>query len=446
MKNIILIAAISFAANSISYGQNQIVDTHPGATIYIYDPQSGQEVLAESNEAILFKDAVVELVSNTAEARMISHTSPGHKSILVTQAAPTQGNAYQIEMDTKLFGQTSTLYTFSYNVDQNTLYYFDQNSQSWVTENIQQNNIMNLNNSLALGKFNDPQNWNATTDDGTGDTPVQANTPPPPLQDYQQPECPVDGYLWQPGYWAFSRYNGGYYWVAGTWVAPPTPGYLWTPPYWGFEGGVYAFHSGYWGVSIGFYGGINYGYGYGGRGYYGGAWEGGHFRYNTAVVRVNTTVVHNTYVDRTVIVNNTVVNNKKVSFNGPGGAEAKPTPEEAKVVSQPRVKDFSQDPKAPKVTAKPAVTGQNGAMPNANTTKIPAANTAKTPGAGNVSKVSGGRPGVPQVPGNGPGTGRANAPGGQRQQGQGQYGNQKGGKQPAKTEKTPPSSDNKKNP
>ena len=40
--------------------------------------------------------------------------------------------------------------------------------------------------------------------------------------------------------------------------------------------------------------------------------------YNTAVVNVNTTVVHNTYVDRTVI-NNTTINNNHYSFNGEGG-------------------------------------------------------------------------------------------------------------------------------
>ena len=46
------------------------------------------------------------------------------------------------------------------------------------------------------------------------------------------------------------------------------------------------------------------------------------FRYNTAVVNVNTTVVRNVYVDRTVI-NNTVVN--RASFNGAGGVVARPS-------------------------------------------------------------------------------------------------------------------------
>jgi hypothetical protein len=158
---------------------------------------------------------------------------------------------------------------------------------------------------------------------------ISANIAPPALPVYVQPPCPTDGYLWQPGYWAWDPNAQDYYWVPGVWVAPPQPGYLWTPSYWGFEGGVYGFHAGYWGEHVGFYGGINYGGGYLGIGFAGGAWSGGHFRYNTAVVNVNRTVIHNTYIDKTVIVNHTVINNNHASFNGgSGGVQAKPRPEE----------------------------------------------------------------------------------------------------------------------
>jgi hypothetical protein len=145
---------------------------------------------------------------------------------------------------------------------------------------------------------------------------------PPALPVYVPPPCPTEGYLWTPGYWGYG--DAGYYWVPGVWVAPPQVGLLWTPGYWGFAGGLYGWHAGYWGPHVGFYGGINYGYGYGGVGFIGGHWGGGRFVYNTAVVNVNTTVVHNTYVDRTVINNTTVVNNH-TSFNGEGGVTARPT-------------------------------------------------------------------------------------------------------------------------
>ena len=90
---------------------------------------------------------------------------------------------------------------------------------------------------------------------------------PPVLPVYTQPLCPGDGYIWTPGYWGYGE--GGYYWVPGVWVQPPTVGYLWTPGYWGFFGGQYRFNEGYWGPHVGFYGGVNYGFGYGGVGFEG---------------------------------------------------------------------------------------------------------------------------------------------------------------------------------
>lgn len=149
---------------------------------------------------------------------------------------------------------------------------------------------------------------------------VSVRLAPPALPVYVQPPCPTPGYLWTPGYWAYGP--AGYYWVQGVWVAPPRAGLLWTPGYWGFADGAYIWHRGYWGPHVGFYGGINYGFGYGGVGFVGGAWRGGVFHYNTAVMRVNTTVIHNTYVDRTVI-HERVINH--ASFNGRGGIMARPT-------------------------------------------------------------------------------------------------------------------------
>ena len=106
---------------------------------------------------------------------------------------------------------------------------------------------------------------------------------PPMLPFYDQPICPGDGYLWTPGYWAYDDSVSDYYWVAGTWILPPEEGYLWTPGYWGWDNGGYFFNDGYWGPTVGFYGGINYGFGYWGGGYGGGRWDNGHFYYNRSV-------------------------------------------------------------------------------------------------------------------------------------------------------------------
>jgi len=134
-----------------------------------------------------------------------------------------------------------------------------------------------------------------------------------------QPVCPAPGYIWTPGYWAYGP--DGYYWVPGTWIEPPMVGVLWTPGYWGWGGGVYLWHPGYWGPHVGFYGGINYGFGYVGVGYAGGYWRDGALYYNRSVTNVNVNV-HNTY--NTTVVNSTNVN--RVSFNGgEGGVRAEPT-------------------------------------------------------------------------------------------------------------------------
>ncbi len=166
---------------------------------------------------------------------------------------------------------------------------------------------------------------------------VQVSIAPPEIPVYVQPACPYDGWIWTPGYWAYDPADG-YYWVPGSWNAPPTVGFLWTPGYWGFEGGYYHWYHGYWGPHVGFYGGINYGCGYGGSGYYGGRWEGGHFHYNTAVTRVNTRIVHNTYVDRTVIHNG----GSRAGFNGPHGASARPSAGEMAAAKERHVQPTSR--------------------------------------------------------------------------------------------------------
>jgi len=147
---------------------------------------------------------------------------------------------------------------------------------------------------------------------------------PPAIPVYEQPICPGDGYIWIPGYWAWDADGDDYYWVPGTWVEAPEVGFLWTPGYWGWGGSTFFFHEGYWGPHVGFYGGINYGFGYGGRGYEGGRWENNHFYYNTSVNRVDNTYIHNTYNTRVEYSSES-----RVSYNGGnGGVNARASAEE----------------------------------------------------------------------------------------------------------------------
>jgi hypothetical protein len=157
--------------------------------------------------------------------------------------------------------------------------------------------------------------------------------PPPPLPAYEQPPCPGDGYLWMPGYWA---YSDGYRWVPGMWVLPPQVGVLWTPGYWGFAGGAYVWHAGYWGPHVGFYGGVHYGFGYDGDGYRGGRWEGRHFVYNRYVTHVDERRVHYTYDER---VDRRFDGDRASYEGGRGGIVAYPTQDEQRYAHERRVDD-----------------------------------------------------------------------------------------------------------
>jgi hypothetical protein len=145
-------------------------------------------------------------------------------------------------------------------------------------------------------------------------------SPPPELPVYDQPPIPGPGYIWTPGYWAGGAY--GYFWVPGTWVEPPESGLLWTPGYWAWRDGIYVWSAGYWGPQVGFYGDIDYGYGYSGDGYEGGRWEHGAFFYNRNVNNFGGVGIRNVY-EKNVIVEPRA---SRVSFNGgSGGTAGRPT-------------------------------------------------------------------------------------------------------------------------
>lgn len=163
---------------------------------------------------------------------------------------------------------------------------------------------------------------------------VSVGIPPPALPVYVQPVAPDPGYIWTPGYWAWNPTYANYYWVPGAWVMPPQVGLLWTPGWWGWSAGYYRWNAGYWAPHVGFYGGVNYGFGYFGTGYVGGRWRGNQFFYNRAVSNVNVTNIRNVYVDKTVIHN---VHVNRVSYNGGrGGIAARPTAVQRQYAAQRR--------------------------------------------------------------------------------------------------------------
>jgi WXXGXW repeat (2 copies) len=166
---------------------------------------------------------------------------------------------------------------------------------------------------------------------------ISINIAPPELPVYEQPAVPGPGYIWTPGYWAWGE--GDYYWVPGTWVEAPQPGYLWTPGYWGWNDGLYVWNGGYWGPHIGFYGGVNYGYGYIGHGYEGGYWDHGDFRYNRAYNNIHDDVHITNVYNKTVVIENP---DSHVSFNGGhGGVQARPEANELAAEHEPHLTPVS---------------------------------------------------------------------------------------------------------
>jgi hypothetical protein len=161
---------------------------------------------------------------------------------------------------------------------------------------------------------------------------ISVTVAPPVMPVYEQPPCPAPDLMWTPGYWAYDYDSQSYFWVPGAWVPAPYQGALWTPPYWGWEQGVYMYHPGYWGPMVGYYGGVNYGFGYFGLGFVGGRWHENHFEYNEAVWHVNREVIHTTYIDRTIIRDH-VIDERHVAYaGGPGGVRHDPTPDERRAM------------------------------------------------------------------------------------------------------------------
>lgn len=210
----------------------------------------------------------------------------------------------------------------------------------------------------------------------SNDQPIETTEPPPPLPEYSQPEIPGDNYYWTPGYWAYAQ--GEYYWVPGAWVLAPWVDALWTPPYWDYEGSHYRWHSGYWGPHVGFYGGINYGFGYTGRGYYGAYWNHGTLNYNRSVTNVQNASVRNVY-NYSVPGNQ----NSRISYNGGhGGINVRPSPQEMAVVRDPRTPPVSaQFQHAREASANRAQFSSGGRAPAALVAARPLSTNYRAPAA-----------------------------------------------------------------
>ncbi len=204
-------------------------------------------------------------------------------------------------------------------------------------------------------------------------TSISVNVAPPPLPVYSEPPLPADGYIFTPGYWAWGP--SGFYWVPGTWVLPPSLGLLWTPGFWALVDGAYLWHPGYWGPHVGFYGGINYGFGYFGKGYEGGYWEHDHFFYNSAIHNFGSVHVANVY-------RRTVPNDRGAGLSfvgGPHGTAARPAPEEDAASREPHAppSDLQSRHESAARGLHPALASVNRGQPPVAATPKPATFTGR---------------------------------------------------------------------
>jgi hypothetical protein len=188
------------------------------------------------------------------------------------------------------------------------------------------NKAADLNGAAPNGAYVQDASLTTTPVDNTTALPPRgeyqhiARSAPPPIPEYDQPPIPGPGYVWTPGYWDWSDSDDDYYWEPGSWIEPPSPGLYWTPGYWRYYNGSYLFSDGYWGPDVGFYGGVDYGYGYGGDGYYGGRWQGSQFYYNSAANNFGQRQITTAYTQSVPAGGN------RASYNGgPGGLRIAPT-------------------------------------------------------------------------------------------------------------------------
>jgi hypothetical protein len=146
------------------------------------------------------------------------------------------------------------------------------------------------------------------------------------------------------------------------------------------------------GTQVGFYGGINYGFGYFGNGYDGGRWDNGHFFYNQSYSQVNVSINRNVYNTR---VENTTIN--RVSFNGgSGGVQLGATAQKESFANERHMAPVAaqtEHVQSARANAELRASANNGKPPIAATAK---AGAFKESGAVAAKKVARFTPPLPQ--------------------------------------------------
>ncbi len=225
---------------------------------------------------VLLAVGIVTHIRGDSSSKSQNVVEPVIRSFSVKPAQVTKGGKVTIRWDVqnaddvelKPLGQVSATGDEVVHPDQTTIYSLSATNKGGGKSGTFQEVIVEKKTNSKSGKESpETSEENPPADDNDEGETVYATDPPPDLPDYAQPSASDDSYLWTPGSWYYSSAKSDYYWVPGEWVVPPLADWLWTPPYWGYNGTRYEWHVGYWSTSVGFYGGIDYGFGYTGSGY-----------------------------------------------------------------------------------------------------------------------------------------------------------------------------------
>ena len=141
----------------MGHAQSNVVDVNQASKLFFIDFDRGEETLAVSENAILFKNAIIELVYNTPVVRQLQNMYPGPKIAVIKQIDPKVLNGYQITLKRTSFNSSSTIAWFYYDIKKNSLFVFDQDIAKWSKVILSSENLQLLTNCQSYCNFNSRQ-------------------------------------------------------------------------------------------------------------------------------------------------------------------------------------------------------------------------------------------------------------------------------------------------
>jgi len=147
---LLLLLGVEFAR-----AQQSFVDQYPNSKLFTIDMERGQQILAVSEEAILFKNAMINLIYHTAEGRQLKNRYPGPQFAVIKQIDPRTLNGFQITVLSISITDSKEIGWFCYDNRKNVVFVFDREAAKWKKIIFDLDNIQYLNNCRAYCNFND---------------------------------------------------------------------------------------------------------------------------------------------------------------------------------------------------------------------------------------------------------------------------------------------------